>query len=402
VVGPVSSSAPVGEPAAAAEGRRERPSVAPPPGHPRFPLFDALRAIAVMMVFVHHCAFATGLMYNRTWGPIVENFRVSLPIFFLTSAFLLYRPFVAERYGGPPPPKMHDFARRRAVRILPGYWLALTLLAIYPGLVGVFTSIWWVFYGLLQGYPIFTPPPGCAAAFQFCGINQAWSLTVDVAFYAALPLYVILGRVLAKGRSRKAALTIDLTLLAILAVASVWAFDYSIDHFDQRWLGFNLPGTFVWLACGMALAVISAAFHDWRGPFERHPGIWWAAATVVFLVLAYVVMPSSIIDPRSKAQLIVQWVTFGLIATLIAMPAVFGDPKHGLTRKVLAHPWVSWLGIMAFGIYLYQVAVILKLHEQGGLMSHFLPITAVSMAITIPIAALSYYLLERPVMKRLK
>lgn len=388
----------------AAEGgqRRNEPSFKPPPGHPRFPMFDSLRAIAVLMVFAHHVAFATGVMYNRTWGPIFENFRVSLPIFFLTSAFLLYRPFVAERFGGAPPPKMKDYARRRAVRILPGYWVAVTLLAIYPGLAGVFTDNWWVFYGLLQGYPIFDPPPACAAAFQFCGINQAWSLVVDIAFYFTLPLYVLASRLWMRNASNRTKLIADLTALTVLAVASVWIFDYSIGHPEEGWLGFNLPGTFIWLSCGMALATLSAAYHGAKLPFNRYPGLWWLAAIALFFILSYAIMPSSIIDIRTKEELIVQWVLFAVIATLLAIPAVWGDPDEGLTRRLLANPVLTWFGLMAFGIYLYHVAILLKLHEQGGLGDNFSTLLFLTFIITIPIAALSYYALERPIMKRFK
>ena len=54
-------------------------------------------------------------------------------IFFMLSAFLLYRPMIAYRTGGPARPKFRHFARRRFLRIYPAYWVALTVLAIYPG-----------------------------------------------------------------------------------------------------------------------------------------------------------------------------------------------------------------------------------------------------------------------------
>jgi peptidoglycan/LPS O-acetylase OafA/YrhL len=355
------------------------------------------------MILAHHAAFASGLMYNRTWGPLFENLRVGMPLFFVISGFLLYRPFVAERYGGPPAPRIRDFARRRAVRILPGYWVALTVLAIYPGLFGVFTDQWWAFYGLLQVYPIFDPPAGCAAAFQFCGITQAWSLSAEVSFYAALPLYVIFGRRLFGSRSRRAKLTLDLIVLALLAAASVFAFGFSLTHPPQIWVGFSLPGTFVWFACGMALAVLSAAFHGRRMLLDRIPGAAaWAMAAAIFFAVAYLVMPSSLLDPRTRAELIVQWVGFAAVSTLIVLPAAFGDADVGVTRRILRTPALAWIGLISYGIYLYHLAVVLKLHEWGGLGSHFATLTLLALAITIPIAALSYYLLELPLMKRLK
>ena len=46
---------------------------------------------------------------------------------------------------------MVDYARRRFLRIFPAYWLALTVLAIWPGLVGVWDHPW-AYYLLIQNY----------------------------------------------------------------------------------------------------------------------------------------------------------------------------------------------------------------------------------------------------------
>ena len=43
------------------------PAVAPPPGHPRFPLIDSLRAIAALCVVVAHTAVFAG--FSTHGGP---------------------------------------------------------------------------------------------------------------------------------------------------------------------------------------------------------------------------------------------------------------------------------------------------------------------------------------------
>ena len=55
-----------------------------------------------------------------------------MTIFFLLSGFLLYRPFIAHRAGGPPPPGFGDYGRRRVLRIIPAYWLVVTALILIP------------------------------------------------------------------------------------------------------------------------------------------------------------------------------------------------------------------------------------------------------------------------------
>ena len=89
-------------------------AVAPPPGNPRFPLVDGVRAIAAVSVLVFHATVTSSL--PRTY---VYQFASGVPIFFLLSGFLLYRPFVAARLGGRRKIRARDFARRRLLRIVP-------------------------------------------------------------------------------------------------------------------------------------------------------------------------------------------------------------------------------------------------------------------------------------------
>jgi len=73
-------------------------AVAPPPHHPRFPLIDGMRAIAVLSVVLFHTTFGTREL--AIVGPLLAHMNIGVAIFFLISGFLLYRPFIAHRGGG--------------------------------------------------------------------------------------------------------------------------------------------------------------------------------------------------------------------------------------------------------------------------------------------------------------
>jgi peptidoglycan/LPS O-acetylase OafA/YrhL len=168
--------------------------LAPPPGNPRFPLFDGLRAIAALSVFLGHTVTGTYSLVGHT-SLIVLAIQVAdqgLAIFFLISGFLLYRPFLLARLAGRRL-GVRDFAARRALRIIPAYWVALTLF-IAAGLVsGVTTSNWWIFYGFLQVYRFNTIGQG---------IGVAWTLCIEVTFYAALPIFALVAGRLRRGERR--------------------------------------------------------------------------------------------------------------------------------------------------------------------------------------------------------
>ena len=122
-------------------------AVAPPPGNPRFPLFDGMRAIAAGSILVTHVAAITSFNLLNPLGAYTARLNMGVAFFFVISGFLLYRPFLAARFAGRPPPRIRDYARRRVLRIVPAYWLALTVLAATAGLCGVFTGDWWNYYG---------------------------------------------------------------------------------------------------------------------------------------------------------------------------------------------------------------------------------------------------------------
>ena len=115
--------------AAASPGRHATapapsPAVAPPPGNPRFPLFDLLRGLAVLAVLVWHVFVFTGALDRRWIGDAVSTAGSMGPLlFFAISGFLLYRPWIASRDA----PHTGRYFRRRALRILPAYWFALTV-----------------------------------------------------------------------------------------------------------------------------------------------------------------------------------------------------------------------------------------------------------------------------------
>src|SRR5918997_653982 len=132
----------------------------------RFPLFDSLRAIGCLGVIVGHCAaFGDMVSPGAAVKPYVDQIAVVLTLFFLVSGFLLYRPFVAARLEGRPAIRIRDYTRRRVLRIVPAYWVALTVLALWPGLA--FTGPRWTYYAFVQNYDLW---------WVLGGLGQAWSL----------------------------------------------------------------------------------------------------------------------------------------------------------------------------------------------------------------------------------
>jgi peptidoglycan/LPS O-acetylase OafA/YrhL len=376
------------------------PAVAPPPGNPRFPLFDSLRAIAVLAVLTFHVCLVSGALNGRVVGDAAAVLGAQGPIlFFAISGFLLYRPWIASA------PSVARYVRRRALRILPAYWLALTLLAIFPGIAGVFSGDWWRYYGFLQLYSQDTVSKG---------IPVAWTLCVEVSFYVALPVWALtVGRL---------ALRAQLVALGALALAGagvqVAALRLEVSHL----LAQTLLGQCTWMAIGMALAVASVASPSrLEALVRRHATLCWAGAAAAFVALALLrdhgggllgiirALQTRQPYPRALADV-------ALTATLTALvlaPAVFAARR--VPHRVLAWPPLAWIGLVSYGIFLWHltIAELLALPSApgqftaGGLdLAARLPfaVTPVLFVLTLAascaVAAASYYLVELPFLRR--
>ena len=340
--------------AAASPGRgavAPSPAVAPPPGNPRFPLFDSLRGLAVLAVVVYHVFVFTTALNRRGIGDAVAVAGGTGPLlFFAISGFLLYRPWVAARAAGNAPPRTGRYHRRRALRILPAYWLALTVLAIYPGISGVFTGDWWRYYFFLQLYDPDT---------LVRGIPVAWTLCVEVTFYLALPLWALAVRHLGL-RRELAALA---GLAAFGAVVQIAAGREAIDDMAAQ----GLLGQSTWFALGMALAVLSVA-EARRGPRLRavaeRPALCWALALAAFAgLVALRAQPNGLfgiliglqaVQPYPK--LLADVALTALILALVLAPAVWDTPAR-LPQRVLAAAPLAWLGLISYGVFLWHLTI---------------------------------------------
>ena len=383
--------------------------VAPPPKHPRFPHSDGVRGLAAAAVVVVHSWLFAGGFGDATSGldnRLVVRLDSMVAIFFLLSAFLLYRPMIAHRGGGPESPAVGDFARRRFLRIYPVYWVALTALAIFPGVYGVFSGEWWRFYGLIQ---YLDPGPAASVCppdkIYNCGFLQSWTLTVEMTFYLVLPLYAAVMNRLARGRATGTWVRNELLVLLGLAALSLFC-EVGLDLRDEAWFNFSFAAHMDWLGLGLAMAVLSAAYgrldEDLPNPLRllaSHPGWCWLGAIAIYLytVFAFPVVPFTI-APFTNAEFIGVHLTQCGVAALLLIPVFFGNPNVGLPRRILANRYLLWLGIISYSFYLWQVTIGLRF-GFGGADASFLPVLIGTLVVALPISALSYYLIERPLMR---
>ncbi len=374
----------------------------------RFQELDGLRALAMTGVFVYHFGLFSGPLLAigtgfgaapTTWGArVIPNLQAGVEIFFVLSGFLIYGPFARARAAGQPAPALRQYAIRRALRIYPAYWLALVVLLVRDDIyVNGFTNFlkhaslthqYWSDFGKVG-----TREPGMVVA---------WTLVVEVSFYAFVPLWAVLAR-----RMSVRVEVIALTALAILGLFLRW---WAVYHRVWPWVTI-LPAGFAALAPGMMTAIAVAHRSHWSAGFARlwrRRWPWHLVAIGVFVAmcrLAYGSVFFAILNEGSPLA----WhkVLAPLFAIALVAPIVLGSGHGGRVwgRRVrpLASPVLVWIGTVSYGGYLWHHSLMYHHIDQDAVndMSAFnASLLMVGLfAFVLAVAAGSWYLVERPALR---
>ncbi len=368
-------------------GVAEAPNLTPPAGNPRFPLFDSLRAIAALTVFVGHTVTTTTTFRSNPslFGWFTPLAVQGVAIFFVISGFLLYRPFLTARRRGSNL-AVGAYARRRILRIVPAYWVALTIFIACAFVAGITVGNWWVFYGFGQVYD-----PQMIGH----GLGVAWTLGVEMSFYVLLPMF---SWVAMRFSRRCQDLRPDIVMLVVLSAASL-AFRAHYSSFLQSQKVATLAGTFFWFALGMGLAILSVSRPlKLRGQYW--PELSWLAAVLMFLTAHAMLANTGRLG--TAAALVLSHVCQGVAALLILLPGAIDDSSGGPVRRALRRRRLAWIGLISYGVYLYHSVVLAQLSKLFGGVSEparYVLVVVLGLLVTAACAAASYYLLERPIMR---
>lgn len=330
--------------------------------NPLFPALDGVRALAVTLVFISHAVVGRFL---------TEYANLGVTLFFVLSGFLLYRPFVAARESGTTP-SLKRYFRRRVLRILPAYWVALTII-----LVGTsFPDDAWRLYLLVQAYSPHT---------VFDGIAGAWSLCVEAAFYLVLPLYAALAA------RTPPSLCTEIALLGVMTASSV-VFRAVVGPTSVLAYA-SLPGTFAWFAAGMALARVTVARPTLIHSLD--PRMLWAVATAIYFLLPTFWPPSGQpfdpvrLPPSSLAKDLAVYLASAVFGLCIVTAAV-----RSSRNRILRSPPVVALGVISYGIFLWHIHAIWFAEHHAAASARGIVLVQAAL-LSVFLAALSYVALEK-------
>lgn len=360
---------------------------------------DGLRGLAIALVVWFHVWQITWLradvhLFGATlnFNAIPETGFVGVDLFFFISGFCLFYPYARTLFDGRPQQTLATFAYRRALKILPSYYLSIALVIALgwthftstgEALAQILSHVFFVhiFNGETYG-----------------GINGAlWSLAVEVQFYVLFPL-------MAWSAMRRPFLTCGLVALAALAYRLV-----VVAHPNARYEMEQLPGTIDLFAAGILAAYAYRAIAVRAPALARRRGLWTMLALVGAAASAWSV--AGAFDARLYANWPAAWEVWGrtqlsvsfailTVGSLVALPA---------WQRTLANPALVFLSAISYNLYLCHTVVIRALRDAHippwvGADEKLDPTwavgyTFVSFAVTIGVAWVLTRVVEAPLLR---
>ena len=310
------------------------------------------------MVFLHH-AYTIPLLWS------------GVDLFFILSGFLITNILLRDAGRMPFPSLLGHFYLRRAQRILPAYVLALLLIALFTA------QDWrhlWPFYAFfLQNIP---------DAFHRIGFGplvHLWSLAVEQHFYLVWPFLVFF-----LPRRRLAPCMVALLALCPILRAlctPLFAFPEPIYVLTP----FRIDA----MAAGALAALLLPRCN-------RERARRYAQLAIPMGLIAYAVLSLDAHFRRAANAPLFNGLAYSLniliLGGLFVWTVLAASPSP-LTRVFASRP-LRALGRISYAFYLLHLLVLLRC--EGLLSPRWAP--PVAFALTVALATLSWYALERPIL----
>jgi peptidoglycan/LPS O-acetylase OafA/YrhL len=366
---------------------------------------DGLRGLAALAVFGVHYHQIVDI--DAKIGPFelyrfFVNGEHGVALFFILSGLLRSQPFWNAILYEASWPTAKGFVLRRLARILPAYYLCLTLLVLLTGYwryEDTRTDIL-LHYVFLFNY----------AEYSIFSLNGAlWTLAVEVQFYILLPLLFLTLRklpprsvIIALVLIGTAAFGLNYWLVTSVTKVVHWPGSSTLTWIRPHGavlthsLLAHLPHFIVGMIGGAILVHLKTTqprLHD-VGSY-RFDILFWATLGLVSLLLTT--------ELGDRVQ--VPYGRYGLpLVPLLLGAMVLSAPFSFTGKKLLDSSVVRFLGVVSYGFYLFHLPVMrlidrLMLERGMDAQEQWVSFGLICFAVTLFTATVSYFSIERPVLR---
>jgi peptidoglycan/LPS O-acetylase OafA/YrhL len=379
----------------------------------RIPGADGLRALACLMVVLHHTSQRLNPTNSPDWLQSIHFFgmrgEVGVSLFFVLSGCLLSLPFWNSFANKEPAPSLKFYLINRGARIIPAFWLNL-IVCTFLGLWVFNQDInWWRFLSGLffinsYHYSTFFPAE----------INgPLWSIGLEVSCYLLLPL--VLFFIMKSTKKLSHAIASLVGWIVLLQLINPWiintfmtsnvskGWQYGLTGGAKQWLPYwNVNTFFSQFLCGSLAALIIVALRSRGMTKSRYfdGAAILLALTSIWLVADRLVVgaPDRLTDQPYLAPF------YAILMAAVLVASAFSTTIYrALDNKVF-----SWFAKLSFSIYLWHMVLIVFIERKAGRnyvyngvtdTTEWVVLSCIVLAGSTLIAALSWRFLESPVLQ---
>jgi peptidoglycan/LPS O-acetylase OafA/YrhL len=330
----------------------------------RRPALDGLRGVAILLVMLEH----TGLL---------KNGYVGVDVFFGLSGFLittlLYEEW--ERSGGI---SFRGFYERRARRLLPALFLMVGAFALIYVLFNPFTG--WPLGRRVATTLLFANNwvDGLGHQHDLGALSPTWSLAQEEQFYLVWPILLWL---MLRSGLRPLAVLGFLAFAIFGLIAAVPHVQHALPAYDEYFSPLDRSAE---LLLGCAGAVL------WRNRWVPWPLRWRVTEWVLIALFGLLLFDDS---PQLR------WIYLGCAAIAVPLILALLSAADGFLARALRCAPLAYLGKISYALYLFNLVIHnLAIHYLPGRSLYFY--AAITFAVSIPAAGLSWHVVESRVLGR--
>ena len=342
----------------------------------RIDYIQALRGIAAFLVVIFHIGkemMTQGAPDPWRLLPETNSWQFGVDLFFIISGFIMYHVTAAKPQG---PPASRDFLIKRAIRVVPVYWIYTTLfllpLTMSPRLlnhsgynlayiISSYAFVPWMRPGQLHLEPV---------------LGVGWTLNYEIPFYILVSALIFF-------RSKRMALHIAIIM------GSLTVLGYFVKESDVQ-LHYWTRTCILEFSFGTVIAAIARAGH------ARLPIFAGLAVLLVGIVTWQV---TAYIAPVGDQSINVRGYTWGVAAALIIAaisltPGISRTLETGWIGRVLERVGDCSYSLYLSHLFVMRFATLLLWHHLHGAWPLYMLVTVLA---SIAVAMLSYAFIEKPI-----
>ncbi len=338
------------------------------------PELDGLRGAAILSVMVFH----SGALF-------LKGGFIGVDIFFVLSGFLITTLLIQE-FDESGSVSLKNFYMRRVLRLVPAFVVLLIVFCLVSfavlnqenaekNYVDAIISLAYL-SNWARAFSIHPP--------EFLG--HTWSLSMEEQFYIIWPIILL---TMLRVSNKRHLVLLTATAIALLSWILRVYLSVNAAALERLYNGLDTRADTLMVGCALGILLSSGLLSEKAKEILQKLLVVIAPISVAFLLAFF-----KLCDWRDPQMYYWGFIVVELLTAVLILDVLMNS--RSIVKKFLAMRWLVWIGSISYGLYLWHYPIYRTMSALGF---DVLTIITVGSLLTFIVAAFSYYLLEKPILK---